>query len=135
MGTGKAAWQTAGLRSARRSQERATEKAGCLGLELQLQAPCTQNATPQKRWVRELLTKVCLLLVGAPALAGPTHGHPSTHPCTRVHVLVPSRALGDLVFSLSALVPKAGSLVESGAGPAATRQSPAISTPTGFRYA
>lgn len=66
---GKAAWQSAGLRSARRSQERATEKAGCLGLELQLQAPCTQNATPQKRWARELLTKVCLLLVGAPALA------------------------------------------------------------------
>lgn len=50
-------------------------------------------------------------------------------------MLVPSRALGDLVFSLSALVPKTGSLVESGAGPAATGQSPAISTPTGFRYA
>lgn len=81
--------------------------------------------SPVHRMQHHRKSGVCLLLVGAPAL-------------TRVPKYMcwyQSRALGDLVFSLSALVPKAGSFVESGAGPAAIRQFPRISTPTGFRYA
>lgn len=101
-------------------------KQGASVLSFTYRSPVHRMPHPRK-------SGVCLLLVGAPALAGPIHGHPSPHPCTQVHVLVPE--LGDLVFSLSALVPKAGSLAESGAGPAAIRQSPPISTPTGFRYA